>query len=498
MKFFLLLFFASFTFADISDRCGTINFFNNTKNAGIKENGEIKLLSKVGCIPENYYGQVLNLTTKHFAIFYTLEGAHAVKSVAFIDSLALYLENAYKLHKDSLGMESILGATVTFHYRQKVPVGLYPVEVVDTGLLRNSEGDYSKTFGLTFAPNSGSPFATQIAIENDFLYGATCSNPKSTHPFNSNTNGDYSVKWNLALKVTTVHELYHSFQLRKINLKENQSFWLESSAAGVEDIGAPEVNDYIDYLSIVFRKPGLSMEDAYSRDDQSVYAYSTLYLYLFSQLGAKFDSAIFSYFAKYKNENFSIQLARLVDSLGLDAEDFFHNYAKTVFYSNNRAAFSPTPLFWEDQPIWPNWAIHSEKTMPSVLPAGVIDFVRTDGNPPSVDSVARISHLVFGDSSVWVLSRLLAKKFIPITLPEKFVAFPNPWHPHKNAELRFSLLPEKATGIEIRTANGALLHRINGEVGTATVWQPKKIPAPGILYYRTLPYGKPQKLIVEF
>jgi hypothetical protein len=59
-------------------------------------------------------------------------------------------------------------------------------------------------------------------------------------------------------------------------------------------------------------------------------------------------------------------------------------------------------------------------------------------------------------------------------------------------------LPEKSKGIEIRSANGALLARIENKNGDSLSWKPDKIPAPGILYYRALPYGKNKVLIVQY
>ena len=135
--------------------------------------------------------------------------------------------------------------------------------------------------------------------------------------------------------------------------------------------------------------------------------------------------------------------------------------------------------------------------------AGVFDYIRApNGLAPSTDSVARISSLKFGNSndSVWVLSRLLAEDFVlPPAVPplKQFAAYPNPWDPKRFEKVKFGPLPYYSGGVEIRTANGALLQRIDGKTGDTLTWQPEKLPAPGILYYRTLPYGKNKMLILE-
>ncbi|MDR2581578.1 MAG: hypothetical protein LBC85_11385 [Fibromonadaceae bacterium] len=474
-------------------RCGTVQFAEDAKNPAKR------LLARPGftnCVPDNY--PVFERRTRHFIIYYKTEGVHAIKTMAYIDSLAKYLEDAHKLFTDSLGMGYVLGASQTWHYQKRVPAGLYPVEVIDTGLLRDYEGEYSETYGLTFAPNSRSPRATQVVIENDFMHGADCTGKLSAIPFISPQNGDYSVKWPEALKITAYHELYHSFQLMYFDLSKHHTFWLEASAAGVEEIGAPEVNDYISYLSNVFNDPGRSMENSSSMQE---YGHATLYLFLFFKLGPKFDSYIWNSFLKNPQEKFAVHLAWLAKSLDENPEDLFHEYARSVFFSGSRSTHLEATLFWpSDQGKWPAWRTNT--TSPSVLPATTINFIRRE-SMPNTDS-AKISHLVFSDTTIWILSRLLEKELPePPKPPEpekELTAFPNPWNPNKSSEFKFMNLPANSTGVEIRTSNGALLARVykNEEGDTQVIWHPKKTPAPGILYYRALPHGKNKKLLVIY
>ncbi len=144
----ILALFLSQSFGLENMRCGTVRFAENLKNP--KKN----MLAKAGCIPENFYDVVETKKTHNFIIYYTKSGSHAIRTNEFIDSLASYLEQAYNLHKNTLGMKGINGARTTYQYRQNVPSGLYPIEVIDAGLLRDYEGEYAKTFGLTFPPNN--------------------------------------------------------------------------------------------------------------------------------------------------------------------------------------------------------------------------------------------------------------------------------------------------------------------------------------------------------
>jgi hypothetical protein len=483
---FLLILLFSQSFG-ANERCGTVRYIEDLKNPQKRT-----LAKKYNA--ESPSGVVKEKRTQRFIIYYVTEGIHAVKELAYIDSLAKYLEQAYDLHKNTLGMKYISGTSRTAFYEKSVPSGLYPVEVIDTG-----DWGYCGTYGLTI------PFTsrrTQISIENDFIYGVDCPGAKKGTPFMSNINGNYSKNWHLALKVTVFHELYHSFQLAQFNLSEYYTFWLEASATGVEEIGAPEVNDYIDYLPSVFNNPGKSM-DSLSTKGGEMYGYATLYLFLYSELGQKFDSYIWDYFSKYPKETFAVQLARYINSHGKEGEDvegLFHKYATHIFYSGSRAASSPNELFWEDMPKWPNWRIKT--VIPSYLSAGTFTFIKTPNDViPNTDFAKKISALEFGknnDSTVFVLSRLLEKAFVPPTPLKEFVAYPNPWNPKRFKEIKFKALPENSSGVEIRSANGILIEKLNGEAGNILTWQPEKPPAPGILYYRILPYGKNKVLLVEY
>ena len=472
-------------------RCGTVHFAENLKNP------QKRMLAKSGCYPESLYGDVVSRTTQNFIIYYTRTGSHAIKENRYIDTLAFYLEQAYNLHKNILGMKNMLGARKTFHYLQDVPNGLYPVEVVDTGLLRDLEGEYSLAFGLTFSPGTNLK-ATQIVLENDFLSGADCSGNLSTKPFLSYSGINYSINWNLGLKITVFHELYHAFQFTYYDISKNSTFWLESSAAAVEAIGAPDVDDYVGYLQYNFKSPGTPMSDIKSGSYEE-YSWASLYLFLYSRIGPRFDSEIWNWFSKYPKNNFEAQLDSFVNSLqkkhrfDKNTEDLFHEYATHVFYSGNRADFSPYAHFWMDMQKWPEWKINTETP---VLAPGAIDFVRTaNGEEPSTVS-ARKTLLHYGNSSVWALSRLLEKE---IVATKTIVAYPNPWNPRKNPALSFKHLPEKSKGVEIRTANGALLTRLESKQGDSLlIWEPKKFPAPGILYYRTLPHGKNKTIIIQY
>jgi len=463
------------------------------------------MLALAGCIPESLYGTVDSKKTQNFIIYYTKSGPHAIRTNEYIDSIASYLEQAYKMHKNN-GMKGISGAQQTYHYRQNVPAGLYPIEVIDIGLLRDYEdGELALTFGITFHPDYRLHEKTEIIIENDFAYGADCSGNVSKRHFRGLQGVDYYEEWNLILRATVFHELYHAFQFTYYDWMRYSTFWMEASATGVEEISTPNLDDYINYLyepSSIFYNLGVSMES--EGGDSFEYSWATLYLFLYSKLGSRFDSAIWDYFSnpKYSKDDFGMQLARLADSLNKNVEDLFHEYAKRIFYSGTRAKSSPYKLFWEDMPNWPNWRLNTEAEAPSDLQPGTFDFIRAE-NEPNTTSVARKSYIKDGKNTVWIMSRLLEKEYVapaPEDSARETVAYPNPWNPRnpKTPAIHFKNLSKDSKGIEIRSSNGALLTRIESKEGNSLSWKPEIKPAPGILYYRTLPYGKNKVLIVQY
>jgi len=488
---FVLVLFFSQSFGLENVRCGTSRFAENLKNP------KKKMLAKTGCVPENLYETIDIKKTQNFIIYYTKSGPHAIRTNEYIDSIASYLEQAYKLHKNTLGMKNIFGAQQTYHYRQSVPAGFYPIEVIDTGLLRgyDEDGEFALTFGLTFPPNDRFFQKTEIIIENDFAYGADCSGNVSKRHFRGSQGVDYYEEWSLILRATVFHELYHAFQSTYYDWTRYSTFWMEASATGVEEISTPNIDDYINYLyesSSSFNNLGKSMESR--GGDSFEYSWATLYLFLYSQIGSRFDSAIWNYFSnpEYSRDSFGMQLARLTDSLNKNSEDLFHEYARQIFYSGTRAKSSPYKLFWGDMPNWPNWRLNTR--VPSTLQPGTFDFIGTE-DELNTASVARKSYIKDGNNVVWVLSRLLEKEYVtPEDLAKGTVAYPNPWDPRnsKTPAIHFKNLPKDSKGIEIRSANGALIARVD------SLWEPKKIPAPGILYYRDLPYGKNKVLIVQY
>src|SRR6185295_2665464 len=72
---------------------------------------------------------------------------------------------------------------------------------------------------------------------------------------NEQTQHDYSQEWDIGLKVTLSHEIYHVLQFGYTPTTYSSFHaWYELSAVGMEERLAPEVDDYFQYLPFVLSR----------------------------------------------------------------------------------------------------------------------------------------------------------------------------------------------------------------------------------------------------
>lgn len=253
--------------------CGTSRFLQQNIKHRAKLSLKIAddLSNQSICTADDYYDSVYVRKTEHFQIFYTLDGPHQTTE-AFIDSLVVDAEYAWNFHKFKMGLLPPKGEKIAFHYQQPVDDELYPIEVIDVDLLRNSiaisGGPCNGCFGLTFQ-TSDELGRSELVIDNDFLYTRRYGGPQDTIKVNGKTctykvadqelrndahDYSYADHWEKALRVTAIHEIYHGFQLRYFDLNSYFSkhysipLWFEASASGVEELAAPDIDDYVSYL----------------------------------------------------------------------------------------------------------------------------------------------------------------------------------------------------------------------------------------------------------
>jgi len=531
--FLLLLVFTSWAWASPCGFTRLMDYWNQPLAA------RTVVASVTNCKAEALYDSVYIFTTSHFRIYYTLSGPHAVLGATdgssrppFIDTLAIALEKAWQNHTVTLGMRPPKPIVQTTHFQRSDHPELYPVEVIELTLLRDTDlimgGPCEGCYGLTYPADPANPEATQLIIDNDFRY-ASSSDPSiyvssagcsyteaSTDLVSSGTN--YHEEWAKALRVTSNHELYHGTQLRYLDFRENNTFWFEASATGVEEVGAPDVNDYWQYLDAVYSSPGTPIT---ATTGTLPYGQATLYLFLRANLGPLFDASIWNAFSNKPTQSFPAQLSQVVKAQALDPEELFHSYATSMFFTGKRSVINPAPLFSEDQSGWPSWKMKPSSTPTELDSASYLYIKRQPSNYPALTEFDGKASLVlwdkdYGTARIYPLTDslqyasaiadpadsavLIASTLSSLTRQDENLSAPHAWpNPWDGAEIVcFGPLQTSSPGVELRTADGMFLERIANSGGQACWGRPPRRLAPGVLHWRELPHGKLRPLLVIF
>lgn len=541
--FFVLFLLFSWSFG-LRPTCGTEKFIKHQKQikTGLLSRS-IAQSALTSCPEESYYDKIDTILTKHFVIYYTLEGPHATTE-SFLDSLTFYLEKAWNLHTTKLGMKPPKAMSRSYHYKQENPLGLYPVEVIDIDLLRDTDnlmgGSCHGCFGLTYPGDPENPEATILMIDNDFKYtpeynqqeawitdskGKECSYPIATKELYNNNQTSYSYfdYPEKAIQVTAFHELYHAAQIRYMSFIDYPSFWFEASATGVEEIGAKEVNDYWGYLYDIFDYPGTALS-ALNQDNSAV----VFYLYLYENNGPLFDASIWEAYSKNPEKPFYEILSKKWVAQGIEPDSAFHDFAKQLFFTNTRSKYKPTDsLYYEDMPHWPEMTIrpYNEKnqnlsslafnylSIKSSMPdisyfkgQASLFFWNSDDSEVSIKSLLNAddidlwrSTISESDSAILVLSRFSddSPTIVPL-VAKPLRAYPTPWQ--GTTELCFSPLPNTRSFIEIRNRIGNLVIRIPTN-STTHCLKPdyiKSIMSPGLYHFRVGSHGKTTPLLLIY
>jgi len=521
----------------IGDRCGTYQAIMSQSNSGKALARSIYTkIDQPSCDADYYYGTVLSRKTEHFQIFYTLKGPHA-STEEFIDSAATNLEKAWNLIVTKTGMKAPLAIDSTLHYKQPIAPGLYPIEVLELNMVRgiqnvmnNAYGCKNGCFGLTVPTSNGNTERTELLLDNDFFFipqsnrtldtvyaadGSVCTYPVATSPLVNETN--YSVEWGKGIRVAVYHELYHAVQLRYLNLYQYKTFWFEASASGIEEIGAPDVNDYFAYLPAMFSITGTPL-DQMSQD----YGAGIFYIYLYNLFGIKFDKSIWESFAMSPSKDFETHLKAFTQKNGMAADSLFHDFASRLFFAGSRSS-AVDSSFWihDDQPKWPTFKT-KEKPEYNELRTFAYDYysmpeldaqniagkasaalfrngkaeIRPIANTRSVDSIL-IKQTSY-DSLSWIVSRFDETQKIPEEVVDSTLrVYPVPW---RGGNLCFTPLPQNKNFIEIRNRRGALVMRANYDRATLCLDEQtvKNEMVPGVYRFRPGTSGKTKDFLIIY
>lgn len=203
----------------------------------------------------------------HFLIHYETDGVDAIPAYDrnqndtpdYLEFLGKSFDRAWQVEIDSLGFNRPPDST-------GAPRTVYPVYCKQLG----------NYYGITWfaAPLPGPPgrYVSYIEINTDFSF--------VTYPDITN---DPIVRDSLAIAVTAAHEFNHALQLGYRIWQSNGSFpdlwYIESSATYMEVVVAPQVNDYLNYLSYIFNSTDMSLTYG-NANDLRIYGEAVLHIML--------------------------------------------------------------------------------------------------------------------------------------------------------------------------------------------------------------------------
>lgn len=536
--------------------CGTEKFIQFNRelqaNPSIGKVARTTIADAGSCETEDYYDTVYSKSTKHFQIFYTLNGPHKTTK-EFVDSLAVYAEFAFKFHTEKLDMLPPAGQSSTIHYQQNVEAGLYPIEIIEIDKMRDIArwlgGMCHGCFGVTI-PHKTEIGASELLIDNDFRYipetnatidtvkfhGKNCTYKVSSEELeNEYHNYSYAEQWDKALRVTAIHELYHAVQIRYLDLYKHYTFWFEASASGIEEIVAPDIDDYYTYLPGMFRSMGtpLNIADtaAYpNRYANITYGSGIFLMYLYKFIDKKIDNFVWKRFSEKPGETLSQHLAAYAKKENLDIDSIFHDFSTRLALSGEKTSFiDSSEWITGDQYFWPDFNyIASDNSTANFEPqttnfayefymngkpvldnfkgdASIILFKKHTAKITKLRSINSVDSAFMEasldsqiDSVGWIFSRFNNDKYLPEdTKTLALHAYPMPW---RGGNLCFAPLPENKKYIEIRNRRGDLITRLAYEsrsicIDEATV---KDMMAPGVYRFRVGDSGKTKDFLIIY
>jgi hypothetical protein len=270
----------------------------------------------------------------------------------YIRTMAAFFEAARGYYVDTLGMKEPSEVSPSTYYRAKAhPQGKYPVDVADIGTadpgFRGQE-----IYALTYPAGFGG-----MLMENDFLFRSEVGPdgiPRGDS-ISSRYQGDlvhnYAAEWDLGLKVTCYHELYHSVQFAYTPSEQSYHIWYETSATGMEERKAPEVDDYLQYLPAYMDDLADRGMLAFPEGGLSRYGNGIYYVFLAAELGEDFDARLWRRLAENGND-IREALQSTHAAYGKNLSETYARFGAQLAFSGTDAA-NPLPAFSPDLPRWP-------------------------------------------------------------------------------------------------------------------------------------------------
>ena len=290
---------------------------------------------------------------------------------AYIRTMAGFFEMAYGYYVDTLGMRAPSESSPSIYYSVPAhPSSKYPIDVADIGTAEPSFRT-QEIYALTYPTGLGG-----MLMENDFLFNTKMGSDgiPTGDSISSRYQGrlvhNYASEWNLGLKVTCYHELYHTVQFAYTPTAQQFHIWYETSATGMEERKAPEVNDYLQYLPAYMEDLGEKGMLAFGDGGLSRYGNAIYHDFLGKELGADFDVRIWRRLSDNGNR-IEEALTFMHASFGKSTQEVYTRFGAQLAFAGSTAA-NPLPAFSPDIPLWPRLSrdsvdLHSPSTFASSL-----------------------------------------------------------------------------------------------------------------------------------
>jgi hypothetical protein len=249
----------------------------------------------------------------HFTLHWDESGSHSVPLMDsdgnsipdYIDSAAVIFDYVWDMEIDSLGFQAPLNM-------EGLPVATYDIYFSEL----KSKGWYGATWPDTddIPGLPGLNFTSYIEVDRDY------------------SSGLYTLGLD-GLRVTAAHEFNHAIQLG-YNFREQDLFFYEMTSTWMEDVVFPGINDYFQYLPILFEEVSDAPFDRFSDYDPFPYG-NALYLHMLSrQLYTGICSMIWQVI---KNYNALEALKRVLNTAGSSWLESLSSYGVWLYYTGNRS-----------------------------------------------------------------------------------------------------------------------------------------------------------------
>jgi len=256
--------------------------------------------------------KTLTTSSGHFTLHWDESGKHSVPLMDsdgnripdYIDSAAVIFDYVWEMEIDSLGFQpppDSDGQAVTgydIYFSELKSIGWYGATWPDAE-------DIPAIPGLNFT--------SYIEVDRDF------------------SSGLYTLGLD-GLRVTAAHEFNHAIQLG-YNYREEDLFFYEMTSTWAEDVLFPNVNDYFQYLPVLFENVSGASFDRFSDYDPYPYG-NALYLHMVTKkYGKRISGAIWQEIKKY---NALEALRRILSTMGVSWLESLSSYGVWLYYTGNR------------------------------------------------------------------------------------------------------------------------------------------------------------------